>query len=247
MRTADGDKVDWGQIATHAAIQVVMARFGGKVGARVGGALVTRFGPRAASLVTPLIMHGANTVFASVIDDAILALRGKPITMKQFEAELVARLLDPKSIAFAIIQSRLETSLAGERQGAPPVATAKVEPGPPTPPAWATAKPSPKPQAEPAAKPSPTPQAQPAAKPPATPQAQPATKPPAAPQAQPATRPPAGTARRFPYSGHGAALIRASSIRPQSWRPPRAQRTSPPPTRGGRWACGEAGRALPAG
>jgi hypothetical protein len=157
MRAADGDKVDWGEIATHAAVQIIMARFGGKVGARIGGALVARFGARAASLVTPLLLHEASSAFATVINDAVLALRGKPITMKQFEDELVARMLDPKGLALAVVQSRLAAHLEGQQ---PPTARPEGE---------TVIKPPPTPHTEPTTKPPPTPHTEPTTKPPPTP------------------------------------------------------------------------------
>jgi hypothetical protein len=120
LQAADGDNVDWGRIATHAALNVLMARFGGSVGSRVGKSLVNRFGPKAASLVAPILMHEANTVFFTVVDTTVLALRGKPMTMKQLEDELVAQMLNPKGLAFAIIQSRVAAKLEGGHAPTPP-------------------------------------------------------------------------------------------------------------------------------
>jgi hypothetical protein len=173
-RAADGEQVDWGQIATHAAIQILMARFGGKVGARVGNAFVARFGAKAASLVTPLIMHEANTVFFSVVDAAVQALRGKPMTMQQLEDELVNRMLDPKGLALAIVQSRLEAKLAGEHAGPPAAGSHEATGEPPTPPARAKPAPTPPPPAghdvpPPAKTPTPAVPPKPAAKAPAPP------------------------------------------------------------------------------
>ena len=130
LRASDGEKVDWGQIATHAAVQILMARFGGKVAERVGGALAKRYGPRATELATTLIMHEANTMFATVIDDTVLALRGRPITMKQFEDELVQRMLDPRGLALAVVQSRLAGHLAARRASLPRSLPRSIPSGP---------------------------------------------------------------------------------------------------------------------
>ena len=138
-RAADGDKVDWGEIAVHAAIQAVIARFSPGLGQRLsqslGSAAVANPAVRAAiarvglarvvTIGTNLLMHQGAQLFSTVVDDAVKALRGKSITWADFGNHLYARLLDPKGLFMAALAGALGgTQPEPSRQPAgPPAAT----------------------------------------------------------------------------------------------------------------------------
>jgi hypothetical protein len=128
MKAADGDKVDWGEIAVHAAIQVIVARFSPGLGQRLanglaGNPLVVRYGTqRVVSIATSLLMTEGASMFATVIDDAVRALRGKEITWAQFGQHLLARLTDPKGLLMAALAGALGGLPAREPEGQAPAA-----------------------------------------------------------------------------------------------------------------------------
>jgi Domain of unknown function (DUF4157) len=121
VRAADGDKVDWGEIAVHAAIQIVIARFSPAVGQQLSNRLgsVAAASPavrqaiaqvgmaRVVTIATNVLMHEGSQIFATAVEDTVRALRGKPITWSQFGEHLYARLTDPKGLLMATLAGML--------------------------------------------------------------------------------------------------------------------------------------------
>lgn len=130
VKAADGDNVDWTEIATHAVITAIVARFapgmGGRVAGRLSGTpLIAKYGSaRVVSIATSLIVHEGSQIFATTVDYTVKALRGKQVTWKRFGEELLARLTDPKGLFFALLSGALAGQPAGGRSGGGPDETA---------------------------------------------------------------------------------------------------------------------------
>ena len=145
VRAADGDEVNWGEIAVDAAIQVIVARFSPGLGQRLSKhlssaaaarpalrQLLARLGmARAVTVATTVLMHEGSQVFATVVQETVRALRGQHVTWGDFERQLFSRLLDPKGLLMA--------SLAGTLGGVHPEPS-KRPGGPPTQPTKPAAK-----------------------------------------------------------------------------------------------------------
>lgn len=120
-RASDGEKVDWGEIAVHAAIQVIVAKLSPGAGQRINSALgkaavrnkgvrdlIARVGmQRVVTVATSLLTHETTQVFSTAVEDSIAALRGKPITWGQFAEHLFDRLTDPKGALMALVGGAL--------------------------------------------------------------------------------------------------------------------------------------------
>lgn len=121
VRAADGDKVDWGEVAVHAAIQVIVAKFSPSLGQRLTKGLgsvavanpalrqmIARIGmSRVVTIATNLLMHEGSQFFATVVEDTVKALRGKPITWGEFGDHVFDRLFDPKGLFMATMAGAL--------------------------------------------------------------------------------------------------------------------------------------------
>lgn len=121
MRAAEGDKVDWGQIATQAAIQVLLAKFSPGAGQRLSkwigqaaianptvGNMVVRWGmARVVTVATSVLMQEGSQIFSTVIGDTVTALRGQNITWAIFAHHLFSRLADPKALLMATVAGLL--------------------------------------------------------------------------------------------------------------------------------------------
>jgi Domain of unknown function (DUF4157) len=140
VKAADGEKVDWGEIAVHAAIQAIMARFSGSVGQRLANGLaanplVARYGTqRVVSVATSILMAEGSNVFATTVDDTVRALRGKDITWAQFGQHLFARLTDPRGLLMAAVAGALGGGPYPERKPPAEGPPAPAAPKPPAPP-----------------------------------------------------------------------------------------------------------------
>ena len=121
QRAAQGEKVDWGKIATHAAIQIIVAKFspgvGQKLSTYIGEAaaaspairnLIARVGmARVVTVATSTLMHEASQIFATVVEDTVGALRGQPVSWSDFGNDLFRRLADPKGLLMATVAGML--------------------------------------------------------------------------------------------------------------------------------------------
>ncbi|MFE9960561.1 DNA/RNA non-specific endonuclease [Micromonospora sp. NPDC005299] len=197
VEAAYGDKVDWGSIAFDAAVQVVLARFGGKLGQGVFGRLAgnpatATLGRKAvAVLLSGVATHEVSQAFSVTAHKTFDALRGRDVTWEGFVTEMEQRLTDPTGLFMAVLMS-------GVQMGANVTVERAAAPKPPTPP---VTKP-------PVAKP-------PAAKPPAV---KPPAKSPAAPLV--ATEPPAGSTSQSPTAKPRAP--KPATMEPSGVAPPPA-------------------------
>jgi len=118
---ADGDQVHWDEIATHAAIQVIVAKFSPSLGQRltkqlakaavaspVLRELIARVGiARVVTVATNLLLHEGSQLFATAVEESAGALGGQKITWGQFAENTLVRLTDPKGILTAILAGAL--------------------------------------------------------------------------------------------------------------------------------------------
>lgn len=140
VRAADGDQVDWGEIAVHAAIQVIVAKFSPGFGRGLSSQLsraavanpvlsqwIARVGTaRVVAVATNLLMHEGSQIFATTVEDAVQALRGRPITWGDFGRHLWDRLTDPKGLLMAAVAGALGgTHPEASREPAGPPAKAQ--------------------------------------------------------------------------------------------------------------------------
>lgn len=143
VAASDGDRVDWGEIAVHAAIQVVLARFSPTLGQRLSKGLfsaavwnpavrnaIARIGmARVVTIATNLLMHEGAQLFSTIIEDAVRALRGKSITWGDFGKHVHDRLLDPRGLFMSVLAGALGgTQPEPSRQPAGPPAASTVAP-----------------------------------------------------------------------------------------------------------------------
>src|SRR6266540_202928 len=135
VQTAYGDRVDWGSIAVDAAVQVVLARLGGKLGESLFGRLAgnpasqTLARKAIAALVSGVATHEVSQAFSVTVHQAYDALRGRDVTWGGFVDELGRRLSDPAGLFMAVVMSgvQLGAHVAVDR------ATAGKAPQPPAP------------------------------------------------------------------------------------------------------------------
>ncbi len=94
VQTAYGDRVDWGSIAVDAAVQVVLARLGGKLGESLFGRLAgnpasqTLARKAIAALVSGVATHEVSQAFSVTVHQAYDALRGRDVTWGGFVGHL---------------------------------------------------------------------------------------------------------------------------------------------------------------
>lgn len=101
LKVAAGDKVDWGQFAVETAVQIILAKFGGKLSAGIAGKLVGN--PATATLgrqVIATLMSGAAThvvsqSFSVTVSSVHRSLQGKNVTWDTFLDQLINALTDP--------------------------------------------------------------------------------------------------------------------------------------------------------
>jgi hypothetical protein len=143
-----GDKVDWGALVVDTAIQIIIARFGGRVTGGIAKALLGN--PATESLaarvtegvVHTAILHVGSTALTTAAQDAYRALRGQNITWQAFADDLIARLTDPKGLAVVAVTGALTSAAAETGLGARPRATPEA-PGAARPIAAAGERPAP--------------------------------------------------------------------------------------------------------
>jgi hypothetical protein len=141
-----GEQVDWGTIAAHAAIQVIVAKLGPGAGNQLtkflGKAavanvplrkLIASVGmQRVVTVATTLLLHEATQMFVTAIEDTIAAFRGKPMTWATFGDHIFERLTDPKGLFMATLAGLLGGMHQEPAPGAPkPASTGTPDPKPP--------------------------------------------------------------------------------------------------------------------
>ncbi|MGA7803997.1 hypothetical protein [Bradyrhizobium sp.] len=120
-----GDKVDWGALVVDTLVQVVIARFGGKVTAGISKALLGNPATESlASRVTEKVVHAAfmhvgSTTLMSLAQDTYRAARGQAITWQTFVDDLITRLIDPKSLAIVAVTGALTSAAEAKYGGGP--------------------------------------------------------------------------------------------------------------------------------
>ncbi|MBL8932585.1 MAG: DNA/RNA non-specific endonuclease [Kineosporiaceae bacterium] len=136
VRTAYGDRVDWGAIMVDAAAQVVLAKVGGRFGQGLFGRLVGNpatagLAKKAlASLTSGLATHELSQAFSVSVQHTYDALRGRDVTWEAFLEDLERRLTDPKGLFMAAVMSgvQLGANVAVDRATPRPM-TPKPAPG----------------------------------------------------------------------------------------------------------------------
>ncbi len=119
-KLVEGDPVDWGDIAFQAAVDIVLARFGGKLGQSVFGKLAGNEVGRTvmrrvlSSMGTGVIMHEASQAFTVTVNETYAALRGRPVSWGQFVDELAKRMADPSGIFMAAAMSGFHVAADGK-------------------------------------------------------------------------------------------------------------------------------------
>jgi hypothetical protein len=194
VRNWQGETVDWATLGTEAAVQVVLARAGGRLGQTVlsrlaGNPAAQTVARRAfAAVASGVVTHEAGQAISVTVHGAVNALRGRPASWAQLTAELERRLTDPTGLLMAALASGISLganqAVARARAGsAARAAPAPSAPGALAPPAGreapaagtprasasapAPAAPTPAPSAEPVTAPSVTSAAGAVAAPPA--------------------------------------------------------------------------------
>jgi hypothetical protein len=114
VKVVEGDSVDWGSIAVDAAVQIVLARFGGKLGEGVFGKIAGNPATRTlarqaiASLISGVATHEIGQAFTVSVHHTYEAFRGRPVTWARFIEDLTTRLTDPKGLFMAAVMSSLQ-------------------------------------------------------------------------------------------------------------------------------------------
>jgi len=100
IQAALGEKVDWVKVGVDIAVQVILAKFGGKLGAGIAGKIA---GPATQSLARQTIAalasgtatHGMSQAFTIAVDSVYMTLRGKDVTWGDYVDALATSLSDP--------------------------------------------------------------------------------------------------------------------------------------------------------
>lgn len=111
-----GDKVDWGALVVDTAVQIIIARFGGKVTGGIAKALLGN--PATENLaarvtekiVHTAIMHVGSTALTSAARQTYGAFKGQAVTWQTFMDDLITRLTDPKSLAVLAVTGAISAS-----------------------------------------------------------------------------------------------------------------------------------------
>jgi hypothetical protein len=187
-KLALGDKIDWGKEALDLGIQLILAKFGGKIGQGIAGNVSKRLAGRLAAdgianlgvskIVSSLVMQEGSATLQTVAHTLYDKLRGRDITWEQFGEQLEQALTDPQGLATAAVLGAVDAKMSHAPATPPPPPHSGgggVPPHPGDPHAAPPAPPPAQPHAEkPADHPADTPPSHPAApKPPPPPQLSP--------------------------------------------------------------------------
>jgi hypothetical protein len=128
VKVAMGDKVDWGALVIDTVVQIVIARFGGKVTggiakAMLGNPATERLAGRVTErIVHAAIMHVGSTALMTAVQDTYRAFKGQDVTFQTVVDDVVARLTDPKSLAVFVVTGAVSTAAEIKFGGGPPAA-----------------------------------------------------------------------------------------------------------------------------
>lgn len=137
VQVALGDTVDWGHVALDVAVQLVLARFGGKLSdglfkALAGNPVVVGLGRQVfASIVSNVLTGAASRAFGASVDAVYSKLKGQDITWAKFTDELLQHLTDPKAIFIDLIMTAVQMGARSKFVGPlPPSSKGKITPPP---------------------------------------------------------------------------------------------------------------------
>ncbi len=122
-----GNKVDWGAVAIDAAIQLLLAKFGGAASKGISASVAKQLATRMAAkrivelgiekLVQGIILQEASVTLHTVAESVYAELRGKDLTWGQFFKTLLERLTDPRGLAVAAVVAALTTGAEAKYGG----------------------------------------------------------------------------------------------------------------------------------
>lgn len=156
-KLADGDPVDWTELAVDTAVQIVLARFGGRLSAGIAGKLAgnpaaqTAARNALANLAGGAATHVVSQTFSTTASAGHRSLRGRKVTRAEYVDALAASLSDPTGWMMVVMGSGVQTvaqtkvANAAREQG-----TDNQSPPAKTPPAQPTAPPPTKSESQPA-------------------------------------------------------------------------------------------------
>ncbi|MBT1090328.1 hypothetical protein [Streptomyces sp. Tu102] len=116
VRAAYGDSVDWQALAVDTAIQIIVARFGGKLqelafGKLLGNPAAQPFVRRAlGSLVAGVATHEVTQAFTVTVHTVHDLLRGRKTTWEQYLHTVTAQLTDPSGLFMAVVMSGVQVA-----------------------------------------------------------------------------------------------------------------------------------------
>ncbi|HEX4611065.1 MAG TPA: DUF4157 domain-containing protein [Urbifossiella sp.] len=125
VQLALGDKVDWVKVTVDIAVNLILAKFGGKLAngiyqkllgnPAVRGLTAAAFG----RVLSGVIVHEGSTAFTTAVDEAYRRARGQDVSWDQFTDELINRLTDPKGVFIAALMGAVaagaDVKLGGSR------------------------------------------------------------------------------------------------------------------------------------
>jgi hypothetical protein len=116
MQVALGEKVDWTKVAVDVAVNLVLARFGGKLADGILKSIATNPEIRSVERIAlermahSIVSHETSMVFTTVVDDAYKLSKGQPITWDQFTDDLIHRMTDPRGLVIATAMGAVSTA-----------------------------------------------------------------------------------------------------------------------------------------
>lgn len=139
VKTALGDKVDWPKVGVDIAVQVILAKFGGKLGAGIASKIA---GPATQSLARQAISslssgtatHVMSQAFTHAVDSVYWTFRGREVTWEDYVDGLAKSLADPTGWFMVALGSGVQTAAQVKVANAlnaskqPPIAAAPKEP-----------------------------------------------------------------------------------------------------------------------
>ncbi|RNI39835.1 DUF4157 domain-containing protein [Hanamia caeni] len=124
MQMALGDKVDWTKVGVDIVVNLILARFGGKISniifrRLVGNPAVRNIGAVAfGRIFSSLITHELSTAFITSVDAVYGRLKGQNITWEEFLEILAERLADPKGLVIAGVMGAIQAGADAKLGGA---------------------------------------------------------------------------------------------------------------------------------
>ncbi len=116
LKVAEGDKVDWGQLVVETVVQIVLAKFGGKLSAGIAGKLAgnpatqTLARQAIATLVSGAATHVVSQAFSTTVSDVYQQLHGKNVTWDDYLKHLADALSEPTGWFMVALGSGVHTA-----------------------------------------------------------------------------------------------------------------------------------------